>query len=83
MYFCMPKRNALFASCLSALVLGVPLVSSAQQGDGTKDANEEITGKAPAVLWREPIDFASRNLLLGPAEGRGDAPAIRAGHDRQ
>jgi hypothetical protein len=61
----MSKRNALFASCLSALVLGVPLVSSAQQGDGTQEANEEITGKAPAVLWREPTDIASRNLLLG------------------
>src|SRR5450432_1697105 len=65
-YFCMSKRNALFALCLNALVLGVPVVSSAQQGDGTKDANEEITGRAPPVLWREPTDFASRNLLLGP-----------------
>jgi hypothetical protein len=64
----MSKRNPLFALCLGALVLSVPVAGDAKEGKKLRDTGDEITGKAPAVLWREPVDFASRNLLLGPGE---------------
>jgi hypothetical protein len=37
------------------------------------EATAETTGRAPAVLWREPKDVASRDLFYGPG-GRNHAP---------
>jgi hypothetical protein len=38
----------------------------AQIPDAAFNQNEEITGAAAPILWREPIDIASRNLTYGP-----------------
>jgi len=68
----MMMKNQLIALFLGAVLLGVPAGMAAKKHDkpsdvkDVKEVKEAITGQAPAVLWREPTDIASRNLLLGP-----------------
>src|SRR5437870_12993285 len=53
----------------AALALNIPAALASKKHDkpsDVKDVKKEITAQAPAVLWREPTDIASRNLLLGP-----------------
>ena len=61
---------------LMILMLALPFAASAQDKDQDKKDKkdkQELTGKP--VLWREPTDIASRNLLLG-AGGEAMKPDI-------
>ena len=56
---------------LTAAVLGLVIALSgsvllAQKSDKKKPKDEGSLPNAPAVLWREPTDIASRDLFLGP-----------------
>ena len=66
----MLRKNQFIALFLgAALALNIPAaLASKKHGkpSDVKDVNAEITAQAPAVLWREPTDIASRNLLFGP-----------------
>ncbi len=62
------KNITLFLTCL---LLAVPGSIAAKKKDKVASDGGEITG-AP-VLWREPVDIASRNLLYGPG-GQEHAP---------
>src|SRR5215207_9320543 len=58
-------KSAYWSVCLLVLMLALPLAAA---GQDQKDKNEkgekkELTGKP--VLWKEPTDLESRNLLLG------------------
>ena len=60
------SKNSQHLSFLLALAFTV-LASSADSG-ASKDPKEGVVGSGPratAILWREPTDIASRNLLYG------------------
>ena len=59
-------RSAYWPALLMLLMLAVPFSAAAQDKDKKKDSDKEkkeLTGKP--VMWREPANIASRNLLLG------------------
>ncbi|HKG48607.1 MAG TPA: hypothetical protein VKB02_17860 [Pyrinomonadaceae bacterium] len=51
--------------CLLVLLLALPLTAAAQDSKDKNNKNDkkELTGKP--VMWKEPADLESRNLLLG------------------
>jgi hypothetical protein len=66
----MLMKNQFIAWLLGAVLLGVPACMAAKKHDKPSDVKdlkkEEIIAHTPAVLWREPADITSQNLLLGP-----------------
>ena len=53
------------------LILGIAIFGA--QVTGGKTTSTPTSGKGLAVLWREPVDIASRDLFLGPG-GKADEP---------
>jgi hypothetical protein len=71
-------KSSYWSVWLMILMLALPFAASAQDKDKDKDKKDkqdkqELTGTP--VLWREPTDIASRNLLLG-AGGEAMKPDI-------
>lgn len=66
-------RRVLQAICL-LIILSVCVPGGAQQVAESKAAQAKSAGALPVVLWRDPVDIASRNLLYGPG-GQERAPA--------
>ncbi len=60
-------KSGYWSVWLMILMLALPFAATAQDNKDKKDKDKkekkELTGKP--VLWREPDDIASRNLLLG------------------
>src|SRR5829696_8299492 len=58
-------KSRFWSVWLMILMLALPVAAGAQDNKDTKDKKEkkELTGTP--VLWREPTDIESRNLLLG------------------
>jgi hypothetical protein len=48
------------------LMTGMLSVSTATCQEVPKDKTEKTTISGPGILWREPLDIASRNLYYGP-----------------
>jgi hypothetical protein len=67
------KKKNLFALTLTIIVLGVPVVGAGKKREKAATGAGEITANASPMLWREPTDIASRNLLYGPG-GKEHAP---------
>jgi hypothetical protein len=66
-------RAAVVLFLFSVLALSYPPALAAQQDsqkdsqkDSKKESKEEMQQQGTPVLWREPADIASRDLLLGP-----------------
>ena len=66
-------RKVLQAICL-LIILSVCVPAGAQQAAESKAAQAKRASALPAVLWRNPVDIASRNLLYGPG-GQEHAPS--------
>ena len=70
-------KSAYWPLLLMLLMLALPFPATAQdkekKSDKDKSEKKELTGKP--VMWREPADIASRNLLLG-AGGEAMKPDI-------
>ena len=66
-------RKVLQGICL-LLILTLSVPVGAQQAAENKAARAKSAGGLPVVLWRDPADIASRNLLYGPG-GKEHAPA--------
>lgn len=58
-------RKALQAICL-LLVFSLCAPAGAQQVAESSAPQAKSAGGLPVVLWRDPVDIASRNLLFGP-----------------
>ncbi len=57
-----------------ALLILIPLTAGTPAAeDQTTPGAAETTAKGPAVLWRDPVDIASRNLYYGPG-GKAHEP---------
>ncbi len=56
------------------LILTLCVPAGAQQAAENKAARAKSAGGLPVVLWRDPADIASLNLLYGPG-GKEHAPA--------
>ena len=58
-------KSAFWSVCLLVLTMALPYGASTQDSKDKKDKKEkqELTGKP--VMWREPANLESRNLLLG------------------
>jgi hypothetical protein len=69
----MYKKQQLLALASMIVVLSVPAVGAGKKKEKAATDSGEITGSASPVLWREPTDIASRNLLYGPG-GKEHAP---------
>jgi len=69
----MYKKKNLLALALIIVVLSVPAVGAGKKREKAASGEGEITGTSSPVLWREPTDITSRNLLYGPG-GKQHAP---------
>jgi hypothetical protein len=65
-------RKALQATCL-LIILSFCVPAGAQQAAEGSTPQAKSAGGLPVVLWRDPVDIASRNLLYGPG-GKEHAP---------
>jgi hypothetical protein len=66
-------RRTLQAICL-LIILSFCVLAGAQPAADSKTPQAKSASVLPAVLWRDPVDIASRNLLYGPG-GQAHAPA--------
>ncbi len=58
----------------AVILLVLPTSSAAKHASKPHETNNnEVAGNAPAFLWQEPADIASRDLYYGPG-GKGHAP---------
>jgi len=57
-------KSAYWSLWLMALMLALPFAATAQDKD-KKDKGEKKVYTGTAVMWRDPADIASRNLILG------------------
>src|ERR1700682_877782 len=69
----MSKKKNVFALVLILVCFGVSTLGAGKKSGKPADGAGEITGTAAPVMWREPTDITSRNLLYGPG-GREHAP---------
>jgi len=65
-------RKALQAICL-LIIFSFCVPAGAQQAAESNVPQAKSAGGLPVVLWRDPADIASRNLLYGPG-GKEHAP---------
>ncbi len=61
----MSKNRKIFALAAATVVLAFAVPSAAKKKDKTAGSKAEITAGIAPVLWREPADIASRNLVYG------------------
>lgn len=66
------RTRAIGISLLTILLACSP--TCAGNEGGRPDSEAETTRSVPIVLWHEPVDIASRNLLYGPG-GTGHQPS--------
>jgi hypothetical protein len=64
-------RGLRSATFVAVIFLTLPASSAAKHK--TPEANNELAVNAPAILWQNPTDIASRNLYYGPG-GKEHAP---------
>jgi hypothetical protein len=64
------------------LILGLPVSGTLAKGNKSNPVARETAGEGPAVLWREPVDIASRNLFYGPG-GEAHAPHSEAKFEKE
>ncbi len=69
----MNKQKNVFPLFLATLFLMLPAASAEKKKDKAAGETGEITGTP--VLWRDPTDIASRNLLLGPGGKEHQPPS--------
>ena len=63
------------SACSSAVGLNDGAQAEAKKEEKKKDDKKEATPEGKPVLWREPADISSRDLLLGPG-GEGMKPDL-------
>lgn len=68
-------KSSYWSVGLMILMLAMPFAASAQDDKNKKDKSDKKPLTGTPVLWREPADIASRNLLLG-AGGEAMKPDI-------
>jgi hypothetical protein len=69
----MSKKKNVFVLVLMLAGFGVSTLGAGKKSGKAADGAGEITGAGAPVLWREPTDITSRNLLYGPG-GKEHAP---------
>jgi hypothetical protein len=69
----MSMKIRLMALCGAAILCVVSVEAREKKENKLEKSNVETTGKEPAVLWRDPVDIASRDLFYGPG-GQKDQP---------
>jgi hypothetical protein len=62
----MSKKQKIFAMFAATVLLTFTVPSAAKKKDKTPGDKAEITASGNPLLWREPDDLASRNLIDGP-----------------
>jgi hypothetical protein len=66
-------QTRLMAAFAVALLCALPAETREKKTHGSKAVKVQSTGEGPAVLWRDPVDIASRDLFYGEG-GKADAP---------
>src|SRR5262245_60967312 len=56
-------KSTYWSVCLILLLLAQPVALASQDNKKNKDEKKELTGKP--VMWKDPTDLESRNLVLG------------------
>ncbi len=69
----MYKKKHLLSFASMVVVLSGPAIDAGKKRENAATGAGEITASTSPVLWREPTDIASRNLLYGPG-GNEHAP---------
>jgi hypothetical protein len=62
-----------FTASVAVLILNSPTVGTPAKTSTNNPVVTETTAEGPAVLWRAPVDIASRNLYYGPG-GKAHEP---------
>jgi|CZKS01.1.fsa_nt_gi hypothetical protein len=60
----MYKKTTMFPLFLATVLLLLPAAANAKKKDKAASETGEVTGTP--ILWREPTDITSRNLMYGP-----------------
>src|SRR5579864_4628446 len=69
----MPTQKTMFPLFLATALLLLPAAAAEKKKDKAAGETGEITGTP--VLWQEPTDITSRNLLYGPGGKEHQPPA--------
>jgi len=67
-------RNLVGALTFAIPAMSTPAAENASQRRYTGTNRTKTTGEGRAILWREPVDIAERNLYYGPG-GKAHEPA--------
>ncbi len=65
--------SRIFKTSVAVFVLVAPTIGTPAEKSGTDSAGTKVTAEGPPVLWRDPVDIASRNLFYGPG-GQSHVP---------
>ena len=69
----MHQFSRVFKASVAVFVLVSPTIGTAAEKSGTDLVKAKVTMEGPPVLWRDPVDIASRNLFYGPG-GKSHEP---------
>ncbi len=82
----MHQFSRIFKTSVAVFVLVSPTIGTPAEKSATDSVGAKLTVEGPPVLWRDPVDIASRNLFYGPGgkshEPEGDVHVRQGGHAR-
>ena len=69
----MHRFSGIFKTSVAVFVLVSPTIGTPAEKSAPESVGVKLTVEGPPVLWRDPVDIASRNLLYGPG-GKSHEP---------
>jgi hypothetical protein len=69
----MYQFSRIFKTLVAVFVLVSPTIGTSAEKSATDSVGTKLTVEGPPVLWRDPVDIASRNLFYGPG-GKSHEP---------
>ena len=67
------KHHKAVVLLLAILAGSLPVSGDLKKPQKKRDPKVEVTGSAPVVLWRNPVDLSTRDLFHGPG-GKSHEP---------
>jgi hypothetical protein len=69
----MHQFSRMFNSSVAVFILVSPTIGTPAEKSSTNSVEPKVTAEGPPVLWRDPVDIASRDLFYGPG-GKAHEP---------
>jgi hypothetical protein len=68
------QKKKIVMLLVAGVLFALPTAHAGKKKDKGSTGRADITGAAAPILWREPSDIASRNLLYGPGGAEHQPP---------